>query len=177
MAELIGWDLITKPFQDVVADSKLTSRKVTMYALRQTGRKMAKIIKPNVPVYKGSDPRAMVERGNLRRSVSNARKLNEIGYNEFSLAVGPFGRKKAATDVVRYGTGGGIGASRAAHGHGISLNQRGAQSTAGQVRGVPLYRRQIEEQYGYMRAGFASAEPIFRETYEAALAKGFEKYR
>jgi hypothetical protein len=47
----------------------------------------------------------------------------------------------------------------------------------GGARGVPLYRRQMEEKYGYMAAGFADLEGDIVSIYESAVAKALEKYR
>lgn len=47
----------------------------------------------------------------------------------------------------------------------------------GGARGVPLYRAQMEEMYGYMAAGFADLEGDITAIYENALAKAFERYR
>ena len=80
-------EFITKPFTDTMIDVRKTSNRATMYALRQTGRQLAKIAKAKAPVYKGTDKRAIAESGNLRRSIKNARRIDQLGATDFALLV------------------------------------------------------------------------------------------
>jgi hypothetical protein len=182
-------DWLTKPFNDVMDDLNKVTDRTTMYALRQVGR-LAIIAeaKARAPVYKGVDPRAVAERGQLRKSIHNARRLNKMGTGDYSLKVGPFGSTKKGTAVSRYGGGGSMAEIAAgklnmtSHGKaGTSYyrdsKKRAGNSTKGQLRGVPLYRAQMEAEYGYMENAVAGATASIRTIYEAAMAKALEKYR
>lgn len=126
------------------------TRRATMYAMRATGRVLARAAKSGAPIYKGDDPRAAAESGNLRKSIKNARRLDG-GADEYSLKVGPFGTKKQGTAVTR------------SEGHG--------------ARGVPLYRAKMEEKYGYMSQAIDAADSsAMKAIYEAAYAKAWAKW-
>jgi hypothetical protein len=174
----ISFSMFTDPFNAMVADANRLSDRATMYALRATGRRLASRARSKAPVYKGDDYRARGESGNLRRSIRNARRLTSAGGN-YSLKVGPFPSKKQGTEVVRYGTRRGVAIdSRTAAHLGIAgPSMKHGETTQGQVRGVQLYRRKMEEKYGYMAAGFASLEGEITEIYQSAIAKALEKYR
>jgi hypothetical protein len=162
----------------MTVDIKDPTRRATMYALRATGRYVARVAKSKAPVYRGnSDPRAMAEKGNLRRSIANARRLSSTD-DAFELKVGPFGTKKKGTGIVRYGKvqGGGALAAINAAKNGRTFSRKNGESTAGEVRGVPMYRSKMEAKYGFMVAAVSAAEAdgakaIFEEAYAKAWAK------
>src|ERR1039458_3000348 len=135
MGDSISFSLFTEPFKAMVDDTKLATDKATMYALRATGRYIAKVAKASAPVYSGPDPRATEESGNLKKSIANARGLASVGGGAYELKVGPFGSSKKDTATKRHG------------------------KSKGQVRGVQLYRAQMEVQYGYMAAGMNAVGP------------------
>ena len=149
MADGLSFEMITKPFDDMLADMHRTADKTTMYALRATGRAVAREAKKSVPVYSGPDKR--VTPGELKKSIKNSRRLTKNGTGDYGLSVGPFGSKKKGT-AVHYRNG-----------------------SSGALRGVPLYRGKIEDRVGYMKRGISDVD--FRRTFEDALAKAFEKYR
>ena len=153
MADGISWELITAPFKEMQADIAATQDRATMYAMRRVGAAIRTAAKAKAPVYSGSDPRASAESGNLRKSIKASRSITRLGAGNFSMTVGPFGTKKAGTAVRRHGT------------------------SKGQARGVPLYRRKMEDRYGYMQAGIDAAEATGAAIYEAAYAKAWAKYR
>ena len=157
---------ITGPFNDVMKDVNRVTDKSTLYALRATGRLVVRKAKGVGPVYPGEknqstspDPRAEAEAGNLKKSISNSRAIQHIGTGDYSMKVGPFGRSKKGTAVTRTGP------------------SRKKGGTGGQVRGVPLYRAQAEDLYGFMAAGLAAAGPEMRTIYEDALAKAYERFK
>ena len=171
------FEFITSGFKNTMLDIRKTTDRSTMYALRETGRRMSKIAKAKAPKYKGTDKRALAESGALRMSIKNSRVLTKVGTGDYSMKVGPFAKKSQGTDVMRYGGSGvSIGAARAAHTKGIDLGKRQYKGD-GRVRGVPLYRGQMEEKYGYMAAAYAEADATVAEVYENALAAGYRKYR
>jgi hypothetical protein len=147
-----------------------------MYAMRSVGRSIARAAKTRAPVYKGDDPRAQAESGNLRKSIRNNRRIKNIA-GIYEMYVGPFGSKKAGTAVVRYNSHGITAGHARATGHNAARVEAGGFSTQGQVRGVPLYRRKIEEKTGFMRTGFAVGTADMHAIYEEAYAKAFAKYR
>lgn len=162
MGDLISINWVTKPFEDAMDDIRRTdgaADRATKYALRATGRAMVRVAKANAPVYKGTDPRAVAEKGNLRRSIANARKLTGDAATGYTLKVGPFGTKKKGTDVRRTGP------------------SRREGGTSGQVRGVPLYRAKMEAKYGFMAAAVGMGDAAIRQIYEDAMAKALAKYR
>ena len=149
--ELFSINWITAPFDDVMKDSARVTDRATLYALRATGRAMGRVAKSNAPVYKGDDPRAQAESGQLKKSIKNSRTVVHLGTGSYAMFMGPFGSKKKGTHVHR--------------------------NSAGELRGVPLYRRQMESKYGYMAAAIAEGEATISATYGAALAKAYDKYR
>ena len=150
----ISFDMLTGPFNDRAKELNKVTDKATMYALRATGRYIIRAAKAKAPVYHGTDPRATAESGNLKKSIRNSRRLVRAGTGDYSMKVGPFGTKKAGTAVTRSGSG------------------------RGQLRGVQLYRGQMEVIYGYMAAGIAVADgAAARAIFETAYAKAFERFR
>lgn len=148
-----GFDIhwILEPWNEMQVELQRASDRATMYALRAVGRRVAAVARSNAPVYHGDDPRAQAESGNLKRSIKSSRTIKR-GAGIYEMKVMPVGSKKKGTAVRRHGTG------------------------RGQVRGVPLYRRKMEEKYGYMRAGFAVAEGDALAIFEEAYKKAFAKY-
>ena len=103
MSDGLSFHLFTQPFEDAMAEVSRTTDRTTMYALRATGRAMARVAKSRAPVYEGPDPRATAESGNLRKSIKNSRRITRLGVGDYSMKVGPFGSKKKGTAVSRYG--------------------------------------------------------------------------
>ena len=171
MADGFDLHIFTEPWDEMQAEIKTASDRATMYALRATGRAVRAAARGAAPVYKGSDKRATAESGNLRNSIKASRSLTRIGDGTYQLTVMPVGSVKQGTAVSRYGNK----AARAS-----TLARRSAQgsgrSSSGEVRGVPLYRRQMEEKYGYMKAGINVGLADARAVYEEAYAKAFAKY-
>lgn len=153
----------------------VVTKRATMYAVRATGRAIARAAKSRAPVYKGTDPRATAESGNLRKSIKNARRLRTDG-DIYELKVGPFGTKKQGTAVVRYDSHGNTAGYARATGHNAIRTGSGGHSTEGQVRGVQLYRGQMEDLYGYMRTGIELGDATAKEIFEAAYAKAWAKW-
>ena len=188
--ELVDFSAITKPFQDAMREVDRVTDKATLYALRATGRKVVSAARKKAPVYtEGLDPRAAAESGNLKKSISNARTIQHLGTGDYAMKVGPFGRNKKGTAVVRYANAPGTNLSaslanaRAGAG-GMrttvgSRNRKARQgnSSAGAVRGVPLYRSKMEAEYGYMSAGMDIGAVEMARIYEEALAKAYAKFR
>jgi len=178
MAEFVSMSMITGQAKAAFAEMDRVTDKSTLYALRASGRLIVRKAKAKAPVYNGTDPRAMAESGNLKKSISNSRTIVHLGVGDHSMKVGPFGRNKAGTGVARHGTGVSAGTARAAAVHGITLTSRKAgTSTKGQVRGVPLYRAAMEEKYGFMASGLSGAEAEMRKVYEDAMAKAYERFK
>ena len=142
-------DFVTKSFTDNMKDVRRDTDQTTKYALRAVGRLLGKKARAYAPVYKGNDPRAVAESGQLKKSIKNA-KIMHVEGRDYVLKVGPAGNKKKGTAVSR---------------------------ESGSLRGVPLYRAQQEAKYGYMRKGFADGQAEFTRVYEEALAKAFAKYK
>jgi hypothetical protein len=160
----ISFSFDTSAFDAMTVEIKDPTKRATMYAMRATGRYLARIAKGNAPVYKGSDPRATAESGNLKKSIKNAKRLTSAG-DTYSLKVGPFGSKKQGTAVVRHGKA------------GPHSSVKDGTSTKGQVRGVPLYRNKMEEKYGFMAGAIAAADSdATKAIYEAAYAKAWAKW-
>ena len=159
MSEFADIEWLTSPFRDVMKDVHHVTDKATLYGLRAVGRKGVSAARKRAPVYQGDDPRAQAEAGNLRKSISNSRTIVHIGTGDYSMKMGPFGRTKKGTAVVR------TGASRKAGG------------TKGQVRGVPLYRSKVNDQVGFMQDGVAEMNDVAKETFEAAYAKAYERFK
>lgn len=151
MADDFSMVTITAPFKAALDDANRVSDKATMFALRSLGRFTGRAAKAKAPVYRGTDPRAQAESGNLKKSIKNSKRLTQVGHT-FSMKVGPFGSKKAGTSVTRHGTG------------------------QGQLRGVQLYRASQESIYGYMAAGVGEAGSGGREIFEAAYARAFARF-
>lgn len=151
----------TSRFTAAMDDVKRAETKASMYGVRSVGRAVARAAKAQAPVYHGSDPRAMAESGNLRKSIKNARRMDRAG-DTYQLKVGPFGSKKKGTAVTRYGIG-------------PTPSVKAGTSTKGQVRGVQLYRAKMEAKYGYMAAGVSSVD--VEGIFEAAYAKAFARFR
>lgn len=149
----IHW--FTAPWDEMQAELKIASDRATMYALRAVGRAVRAAARAQAPVYSGTDPRAQAERGNLKRSIKASRRLSHMADGVYEMRVMPVGNRKQGTAVHRHG------------------KQRGQAGSA--ARGVPLYRRQMEEMYGYMRAGMnigdAAMVAIFEDAYKTAFAK------
>jgi hypothetical protein len=152
MADGFSISMLTGPFNDSIAEMNRVTDKATMYGLRTVGRTMQKAIKPKVPVYSGTDPRAQAESGNLKKSVRNSKRLVKVGVGDYSLKVGPFGTKKAGTAVTRHGSG------------------------SGQIRGVQLYRAAQEVRHGYMATGVGDAQATVKTIYEAAYSKAWARF-
>ena len=146
----IHWML--QPWDAMQADLKYASDKATMYGLRAVGRAVRAAARAQAPVYHGDDPRATAESGSLKKSIKSSRRITNIASSVYQMRVMPTGTRKQATAVRRHGKG------------------------QGQVRGVPLYRRQMEQEYGYMRAGINIGEAAAMAIYEDAYAKAFAKY-
>ena len=177
MADGISFTFDTHEFTEMTDGMIEANKKATMYAMRATGRYLARTAKARAPVYKGTDPRAMAESGNLKKSITNAKKLVQSA-DSYSLKVGPFGTKKKGTDIVRHGTRNGhaIDSRTAAHLGIKGPSRKAGESSKGQVRGVPLYRSKMEAKYGYMAAGIAAADAGAKEIYEAAYEKAWAKW-
>ena len=152
MGDGISFTMDTTQFTAMTEGTVKAVPKATMYAMRATGRYLARTAKAKAPVYKGDDPRAMAESGSLRKSIKNARRLTNAG-EVYELKVGPFGSTKQGTAVKRHGSG------------------------KGQVRGVPLYRGQMERMYGYMETAIDAANSdATKVIYESAYAKAWAKW-
>ena len=176
--EFASMEWLASPFHDAMKEAHRVTDRATLYALRQVGREGIKAARSRTPVYKGTDKRAQAESGNLRRSILNARQAVHVGTGDYSLKVGPFGRKIRGTSVARHGDGVSTGTARAAAVHGITLASRKAgTSTKGQVRGVPLYRSKINEQTGFMDYGINEMNKVAKETFETAYAKAYERFK
>lgn len=149
MAEFANLHWFTDPYFEMQDELKIASDRATMYALRAVGRAVRAAARAQAPVYKGSDPRAQAESGSLKKSIKSSRRLSRVSSGTYSMTVMPTGSKKQGTHVRRTSGGG--------------------------LRGVPLYRRQMEEMYGYMKAGIdigdAAMEAIFEDAYKTAFAK------
>jgi hypothetical protein len=154
VADQISFQWDAHAFNDMTDTIGPATRKATMYALRSTGRFLARTAKAKAPVYNGTDPRAQAERGNLRKSIKNARHMDAAG-EVFALKVAPWGSKKQGTAVTR----------TKREGAGVEL------------RGVPLYRNQMEEIYGFMSGAIMAADTEAKKVFEEAFAKAWEKYR
>jgi hypothetical protein len=176
MGDGIGYEMITGPFKEASADWEKRTHRATLYALRATGRKVASRAKKCAPVYKGNDPRAQAEAGNLRKSIQNARKIHETG-GQLSFKTGVIGTQKKGTEVVRHGTRRGVAIdSRTARHLGIEgPKARSSESSGGQVRGVLLYRAKMEAKYGFMEKAFAEVD--MPRIYDEALTKALAKYK
>jgi hypothetical protein len=188
MAEdVFSFSLDHADFDEMAAGTVRATKKATMYALRATGRYVQRSAKSVMAPhdYHGTDPRPVP--GDLRKAIKNAKKMAEAG-DTYELKVGPWGSKKQGTQVSRYGSGGGSMMYRIAQGKlymqsggkaGTQYSRKAGTSSAGQIRGVPLYRGQMEELYGYMGTGTAAAEAgskaIFESAYEKAWAKWIAK--
>jgi hypothetical protein len=177
MATGISVSMVTAPFKESLAEMDKQERRATMYALRATGRSTQRAAKSVAPVYHGTDPRAMAESGNLKKSIRNSKRLIYAG-GKYALKTGPFGTKTAGTLVVRHGTRGGFAIDSLTAKHlgieGPSVKK--GESTKGQVRGVLLYRSVQELNYGYMGTGvFAGAGSVMQGIFEDAYAKAFAK--
>ena len=159
MAEMVGMEWIAGPFRDTMKDVHHVTDKATLYGLRAVGRKGVSAAKKLAPVYHGPDPRATAESGNLRKSISNSRTIVHIGTGDYSMKMGPFGRTKKGTAVVRTGP------------------SRKSGGTKGQVRGVPLYRAKVNDQVGFMQAGVEAMNDVAKETFETAYAKAYERFK
>lgn len=161
MGEAFEWDFITKGFTEHNLELTKATDKATLYALRATGRFIGRVAKKESPVYpgklnmsNGTDPRAQAESGNLKKSITNSRRVTKIGTGDYSMKVGPFGRKKAGTAVTRHG------------------------KSKGQTRGVQLYRGQANELYGFMQTGVRAGDgSVARKIFEDAYQKAYEKAR
>ena len=143
----------TDPWKEMQVDLQRASDRATMYGLRAVGRRVRAAARSQAPVYSGPDPRAQAEAGNLKKSIKSSRRLKSVASSTYEMSVMPAGSKKQGTAVKRHG------------------------SSQGAVRGVPLYRRAMEERYGYMRAGMGVAEAEAGRIFEEAYAKAFERYR
>lgn len=148
MADGISFDIVKTAFDGVMAEIGENTERATMYALRETGRKIGERARAVAPVYPGprnqsayTDARAQAEAGALKRSIHNSKNIKNDG-GTYSMAVGPFGA------VTRKGGG---------------------------ARGVQLYRGQAEALYGYMAAGFTGAD--IAAEYQKALAVAWGKFR
>ena len=171
----IRWFL--EPWNEMMAEIGPATDRATMYALRAVGRRVRAVARSQAPVYNGTDPRARAERGNLKKSIRSSRRLTHVSADTYQMAVMPVGSKKQGTSVVRYDAGANtIGYARKT-GHNAIRTTSGGNSTGGQVRGVLLYRRQMEDQYHYMEAGYAAAEAEAGVIIEEAFAKAWEKWR
>lgn len=158
MADGIGFNIhwFLDPWDEMQAELKIASDRATMYGLRAVGRAVRAGAKAQAPVYKGDDPR--VTRGELKGSIKSSRRLTNIADGIYEMTVMPAGSKKKGTTVTRHA--------------GPSRRTGGRQG----ARGVPLYRRQMEELYGYMKAGMAVAEGDAVRIFEEAYKKAFAKY-
>lgn len=149
MADGFNLHLFTEPWDEMQDALKVASDRATMYALRATGRALIRSAKAKAPVYTGTDPRAVAESGQLRKSIKNGRVIKQGG-GVYQLQVMPAGSKKKGTHVHR--------------------------TTGGELRGIPLYRRQMEAKYGFMKSGVNDGLAEARTIYESAYAKAFIKY-
>lgn len=173
MADGFGFsiDWFLDPWKEMQAEADLLTDRATMYAIRAVGRAARAAARAHAPVYKGDDPRAQAESGNLKKSIKSSRRLKHIATGVYELTVMPVGSKKQGTHVQRYGNDAARASTLA------KRRKRGiGATTSGQVRGVVLYRRQMEEIYGYMRAGVAFAETDALRIYEEAYKKALEKF-
>jgi len=173
MGDGFEWDFVTKGFHAHKEKIDKATDKATLYALRSTGRLIGRVAKKESPVYPGplnmaygTDPRAQAESGNLKKSISNSRRITKIGKGDYSLKVGPFGRKKAGTAIVRHGSAGALS------------SRKSGTSSKGQIRGVQLYRSQANQLYGFMDSGVRAGDgPVARKIFEDAYQKAYEKAR
>jgi hypothetical protein len=164
-----------------------------MAGLRVTGRKVAKAAKAKAPIYSGSwntknvpyvDKRALVEKGNLRRSISNARRLDHVG-DMFYLRVGPTSKGKgqvlyagkgrtALGSVHRYGND---KRKAAVTSYKTAKGQVKHNTSSGQVRGPKLYRQKIADKTGFMAEGYREAQATLAKDYQEAVDKAYAKYK
>ena len=168
-------DWVTGPWNETTRAIQVASLEASKRSLRKNAQLIAKNTKPLVPVYRGSDPRAMAERGALRASVRGARRIKEVGPATFELKVGALGGKVSRKKTAR--------SMDSLRGNGKYTNgvyrykARGANGeNSGTVRGTKLYRRKIEAKTGFMAAGLArTPSEQIRANYEAAYAVAFRK--
>ena len=164
----ISATFVTKGFREDMASIQKAEMRATMWGIRATGRLVAKEAKKGTPVYPGAlnnsdhaDPRALAEKGALRISIRNARRLEHVG-DTYRLKVGPFGSKGSAKR---------IGLPNAKR-----QSTKSAPHAVGQLRGIWFYRRKIESLYDFMHKGqkvadSGEAKVIFEHAYD----KGFKK--
>ena len=175
---LSGFDLkwITKPFKDATDEWQASTRKATLYALRSTGRALAREAKRDAPVYPGAfnlsgdnDLRALAEAGNLKASIKNARRVYELGGGAYKLSVAPWGNLTSGATANRRTKANptGLGTKTTKH----------APAAMGQLRGVKLYRSNAEAIYQYMALAATGTETVITLEWERSLKKGWEKYR
>lgn len=154
MADDISVRMLWQPTLDALKKADAEVQKANMFALRQTGRAIAKDAKRRAPVLadasgkkssvktikaakkaglrKGGDFQAVIP-GLLRASIGNAKKLRKDG-NTSTLLVGPLGKR------------------------------------------VTLYRQKIEAIKPFMRPAYDSVAGQMSSIFEAAYAKAIAKY-
>ena len=196
MAEFFSMSMLTGPAKEAFAEMDRVTDKSTRYAVRAGGRLIARKAKADLAgkmggrgykistgktkkgrVYQFIDQRAAIESGNLYKSISNSRAMVHLGTGDYSIKVGPFGRAAKGSEVVRHGTRNGqhIDSRTAKH---LKLKKMTAkESSKGQVRGVPLYRKKLEAKYGFVAAGVTGSETEIRKVYEEAMAKAYERFK
>ena len=162
---IVEFHWFTDPWYEMQAELKIASDRATMYGLRAVGRAVRAAARAQAPVYKGDDSRVVP--GDLKRSIKSSRRITKLGGGTYQMAVMPVGNKEKVSKKGKVTRGTAV--TRAA---GPSTRGGGRQG----ARGVPLYRRQMEEKYGYMRAGMAVAEADAVRIFEDAYKIAFEKY-
>ena len=176
--EFGSMEWITAPFQDTMKEVNRVTDKATMYGLRAVGRKGISVGRSNAPVYKGPD-RVGVISGELKKSISNSRQLNHLGTGDYSMLMGPLGTKKKGTRTAYAG-------QRNTAGRKGAYTQRFAQRTykphlktdrTDSLYGVPLYRKAIGAKTGFMDTAFSAMNGVAKETFEAAYAKAYERFK
>ena len=150
---VVSFTMDVQPFTDLKEHMEEVAERATMYALRETGRKIIEVAAPSAPVYeqtvtKATDKRksytyvdSRVEPGLLRRSIHNAWNIKH-SVEDYSLKVGVMGQVTGEK------------------GHG--------------KRGAVLYAKQEERKHGFMRRAIDAVD--LGRIYNESLANGFRKF-
>ena len=200
----MGFEITKNTFTGVVGEIRHKQSATNKYTLRETGRQLGKIAKAAAPKYKITtpadgkpyvDPRAAAESGALKRSIRNGKEIISMGQGDDSMRFGPFAKSKGKDVITRFGTAGGhlsqmegIAIAKASakgkvegfHRAKAATKKKPAKegsSTAGQVRGAPLYAPARELKYGYMAKATSTGSEVMAKILEDAQAKSLLKYK
>jgi hypothetical protein len=176
MADGVSFNMVTAPFTDAMGRIDKATDRASMKALRATGRYVQQTAKEQVPVYHGTDPRAVAESGNLKKSIRNAKRITRDG-DAFELKVAPWGSEAKGSQIITHGTRGGhaIDSLTAAHLGIVGPSMAKGEMTKGQIRGVMLYRGMQEMIYGYMAYGVLAGQGGMRAKFEEIYDVTFKK--